>query len=224
MTEQSLYRLMSWLSPTYPVGSYTYSHGLENAVEQGLISDADSACNWISDILSLGSGIMDLVFVSEAYDAVDLPDRMRHVAELAFTFQPTAEISLESRAQGEAFLKVTTAAWHCDALDMLQKAWAGPYVYPVVVGVAAMGHGIDKIETLVAYAHSFIANLVSALVRLIPLGQTDGQQITALLAADIDEVVQQALTTPLESVSSTTLIADIVSMQHETQYTRLFRS
>jgi len=215
---------MSWLSPAYPVGSYTYSHGLENAIEQGLISDTDTAGNWISDIFNLGSGIMDLVFVSEAYDAVNSSDRMSHVAELALALQPTAEISLESRAQGEAFLKVTTAAWHCDALDFLQKAWAGPYVYPVVVGVAAMGHGIDKTETLVAYAHSFIVNLVSASVRLIPLGQTDGQRITALLAADVNDVVKRALTTPLESVSSTTLIADIVSMQHETQYTRLFRS
>ncbi len=215
---------MSWLSPAYPVGSYTYSHGLENALEQGLISDAGDARKWISDILSLGSGVPDLVFVSEAYDAVGSPDRLRDVAELAIAFQPTAEISLESRAQGEAFLKVTTAAWHCDALDTLQKVWPGPYAYPVVVGVAAFGHGVEKTATLVAYAHAFVANLVSAAVRLIPLGQTEGQRITARLAADVRAVAQRALTTPLESVSSTTPVADITSMQHETQYTRLFRS
>ena len=150
--------------------------------------------------------------------------RLSDVAELAASFNATRELALESHAQGRAFLDITANAWSTPALDMLQSAWDSPYAYPVIVGCAAAGHGIGVAETGVGYLHAFAANLVSAAVRLIPLGQTDGQRITAGCESAVNATAVRALQTDLDDVASASLMTDICSMKHETQYTRLFRS
>ena len=99
-----------------------------------------------------------------------------------------------------------------------------PVAYPVAVGVAAAGHGIAARSALNAYLHAVIANFVSAGVRLIPLGQTDGQRLLAALEPIVAATAARALTTKLDDVGSAAFRADIASMRHETQYTRLFRS
>ncbi len=223
-TDDDLYRLMTWMSPSYPVGAYSFSHGLESAVEAGLVRDVDGARDWIAELAARGGGQSDLVFLDAAWEAADDDRRLAEVQELALAFQPTAEIRLESAAQGAAFLKVTAAAWPCDGLDRLRTLADSEPAYPVVVGVAARGHGIDKRDAMRAYGHAFVANLVSAAVRLIPLGQTDGQIMTASLQRAVHDAVESALATPLDEVSSSCLMSDVMSMQHETQYTRLFRS
>ncbi len=222
----ALYRLLAWLSPGYPVGAYTYSHGLEYAVEIGLIDNAGSAGNWIADVVECGTGFSDTAFLAHAHAATEKADiaRLSDVAELAAAFNATRELALESHAQGRAFLDITANAWSTPALGMLQSAWDGPYTYPVAVGCAAAGHGIGSAETAVGYLHAFAANLVSAAVRLIPLGQTDGQRITADCEPAVNATVGRALQTELGDVASASLMTDICSMKHETQYTRLFRS
>lgn len=222
----SLYRLLAWLSPGYPVGTYTYSHGLEQAVEAGLVVDADSAGLWIRDVVEFGAGFTDTVLLAEAYRSVLSEDggRLGDVAELAAAFAATKELALESHAQGRAFFEITEAAWHTPALDMLRTAWPGPYAYPVVVGCAAAGHGVDLEDTAVGYVHAFGANLVSAAVRLVPLGQTDGQRITAALEPVTGAAARRALSTGPDEMGSATLMVDICSMNHEIQHTRLFRS
>lgn len=226
MAEGDIVRLMTWLSPSYPVGAYSYSHGLEHAVEVAAIRDRDSAGAWIADITAHGGGFADGVILAATHQAVEAGDdaRLAEIAELAAAFSPTAEIALETRAQGAAFLKVTAETWGCAALDRLAAAWPGPHAYPVAVGAALAGHGIALRSGLIAYLHAFAANLVSAAVRLVPLGQTDGQRILAGLASVIADTSERARATPLDEIGTASVVADIASMRHETQYTRLFRS
>ena len=225
-TDVNLMRLMSWLSPAFPVGAYTYSHGLEAAVENGEIHDRQSAANWIVDLVGTGGGRADAVLLAHAWRAVFNDDRaaLAAVAETAVALSPTSELSLETEAQGAAFLKAVDSAWPTRAVRTLRQVHDGPVAYPVAVGVAAAGHDVPLTETAIAYLHAYAANLISAVVRLVPLGQTDGLLLTQALEPLLPQVAAVALATPLEDLSSGTLIADIRSMQHETQRTRLFRS
>ncbi len=213
---------MSWLSPAYPVGAYSFSHGLEYAVDAGLVTDAESARDWIATIMMAGGGFVDLAFVAAGWDSE--PTELTGLNEIALAFQGTAEIRLESTAQGRAFYLVTAEAWPCEAIDAFQDVAQDEIVYPVVVGAVARSHGIDRGEAMMAYAHAFAANLVSAAVRLIPLGQTDGQRITADLMPTCTAAVERAVSTPVDEISMSTPMVDIASMKHENQYTRLFRS
>ena len=222
----ALYRLMAWLSPAYPVGAFSYSSGIEWAVEAGDIKDADSLKRWLAVVLGQGGGFCDAVFLVHAHAAVVAEDdkALREVAELAAAFAPSKERHLETTAQGRAFFEATKAAWPCAALDRLAANWDGDLAYPVAVGVAAAGHGIAVDAGLHAYLHAVTANLISAGVRLVPLGQTDGQRVLAALEPVVAATAQRALVTKLDGVSSAALRADLASLHHETQYTRLFRS
>lgn len=224
LNEAGLYRLMTWLSPSYPVGAFSYSHGLEQVVEQGGVIDAEGLELWLADLLTLGSGRNDAILFRHAFEAIDDAEALSAVAELAAAFAATAERQLETTAQGRAFAEATADAWPCQALDDLASAWEGPLAYPVVVGVAAAGHGLPLRAALHAYLHGFGANLVSAGVRLIPLGQSDGQRVTAALEPAITQTVETALEASLEDLGGSAVLADLAAMKHETQYTRLFRS
>ncbi len=227
MTEQSaLYRLMAWLSPAYPVGAFSYSSGIEWAVESGDIKDAETLKRWLAVTIAEGSGFCDAVFFVHAHRAVTAENdgALRDVAELAAAFAPSKERHLETTAQGRAFVEATRAAWPCAALDRLAAIWDGAIAYPVAVGVAAAGHGIAVEPALNAYLHAVTANLISAGVRLIPLGQTDGQRLLAAFEPIVAATAARALSIPLDQVGGAAFRADIASMRHETQYTRLFRS
>ena len=222
----ALYRLMAWLSPAYPVGAFSYSSGIEWAVERGDITDAKTLRRWLAVIMAQGGGFCDAVFFVHAHRAVVAGDEtaLRDVAELAAAFAPSKERHLETTAQGRAFVEATRAAWPCAALETLGTVWDGPVAYPVAVGVAAAGHGVAAEAALHAYLHAVTANLISAGVRLIPLGQTDGQRLLAAFEPLVADTVSRALATPLEQVGGAAFRADIASMRHEAQYTRLFRS
>jgi urease accessory protein len=224
--QSALYRLMAWLSPAYPVGAFSYSSGIEWAVESGDITDAASFRQWLDVVIASGSAFCDAALFVHAHRAAAADDAnaLRTVAELAAAFVPSKERHLETTAQGHAFIEATRAAWPCATLDMLAKAWDGPVAYPVAVGVTAAGHAIALEAALSAYLHAVTANLISAGVRLIPLGQTDGQRLLAALEPVVATTATRALTTPLDQLGSAAFRADIASMRHETQYTRLFRS
>jgi len=221
----ALYRLMAWLSPAYPVGAFSYSSGIEWAVEAGDISNAETLQAWLAVMLGEGGGFADAVFFAHTHRAVAANDAaLRAVAELAAAFVPSKERFLETTAQGRAFLEVTRAAWPCPAITRLDEAWEGPVALPVAVGVACAGHGIALTSALHAFLHALVANWISAGVRLIPLGQTDGQRVLAALEPAVGEAAARALMTPLDEVGTCAFRADLGSMRHETQYTRLFRS
>jgi urease accessory protein len=224
--EKALYRLMAWLSPAYPVGAFSYSSGIEWAVEAGDITNADVLRGWLSVMLADGGGYCDAILFAHAHRAVAAADNeaLRAVAELAAAFAPTKERHLETTAQGNAFIEATRAAWPCAALDRLKAIWDGPVAYPVAVATASAGHGIARAPALGAYLQAVAANWVSAGVRLVPLGQTDGLRVLAALEPVIASTAQRALTASLDDLGSAAVRADLASARHETQYTRLFRS
>jgi urease accessory protein len=217
---------MAWLSPAYPVGAFSYSSGIEWAVEAGDIRDAETLRAWLTVMLGEGGGFADAVFFVHAHHAGAIADTaaLRAVAELAAALAPSKERFLETTAQGRAFVEVTRAAWPCRALELLAAAWDGPVAFPVAVGVTCAGHGIALEAALHAFLQALSANWISAGVRLVPLGQTDGQRVLAALEPVVAATAARAKKKPLDEVGTYAFRADIAGMKHETQYTRLFRS
>jgi urease accessory protein len=222
----ALYRLMTWLSPSFPVGAFSYSSGIEWAVEAGDISDAASLRDWLAAMLADGSGFCDAVFLAQAHRAVTSHDdaALRDIAELAAAFVPSRERQLETTSQGRAFIEIARAAWNCDGLDETVAACGGAIVYPVAVGLVSAAHAIPLPPSLHGFLHAVVSNWISAGSRLIPLGQTDSQRVLAQLEAIVAATAQRAITASLDDLGSATFRADLASLRHETQYTRLFRS
>jgi urease accessory protein len=218
--------LMVWLSPAFPVGSFAYSHGIEWAVEAGDIRDAKSCEAWLADVLEHGGAWTDAVLLAAAHRAMEAEDHaaLIETVELAAVLAPSKERRLETLKQGEAFLIAARAAWPCPAFDRLKKTWNGEVAFPVALGVASAGHGMALQPTLEAWLVAFVSNLVSAAVRLVPLGQTDGTRIVARLTPLAREVAARAARSSLDDVGGAAFRSDIASMRHETQHTRLFRS
>ena len=226
MTEGSALPLLVWLSPSFPVGAFAYSHGLEWAVEAGDITDAQSCQAWIADLLDYGSGRTDAILLAAAWRAVMASDEdaLRDVAELAVALQPSGERHLEATAQGNAFMTASRAAWPSEALSFLMRAYEGDVVYPVAVGVAGAGFSMPLAAVLDAFLLGFATNLVSSAVRLGPIGQTDGQRTIAGLLTLVRKVARETETASLDNLGSSVFRSDIATLRHETQYTRLFRS
>jgi urease accessory protein len=227
ITEAGLYRLLTWLSPAYPVGAFSYSHGIEYAVEAALVTDRASLVSYAAAALEDGAGRVDAALLSAAWRAVACDDaaRLDEIADLAAAWRGTAEMALESETQGRAFLTTTRTAWPHPVLDRFAaRHGADAIALPVAVGVAAAAHAIALPLSLAAYLHGFAANLVSAGLRLVPLGQTDGQHALAALEPVVARAAAAALAMPLDEVTTAAPLIDWCSMRHETQYTRLFRS
>jgi urease accessory protein len=222
----ALYRLMTWLSPAFPVGAFSYSSGIEWAVEAGDIVDAASLRDWLSSVLADGSGFCDGVFLAHAHRAASLGDgaALREVAELAAAFVPSRERQLETSAQGRAFIDIASAAWNCDGLERMISCCDGAIVYPVAVGLVSAAHAIPLAPTMHAFLHALASNWISAGARLVPLGQTDSQRVLASLEPVVVTTAKRALEASLDDLGSATLRADLAGIRHETQYTRLFRS
>jgi urease accessory protein len=222
----ALYRLMTWLSPSFPVGAFSYSSGIEWAVEAGDIGDAASLRDWLASLLADGAGFCDGVFLAHAHRAASSADdaALAGVAELAAALVPSRERQLETSAQGRAFIEIARAAWNCDGLEQMIFGCGGAIVYPVAVGLVSAAHAIPLAPTLHAFLHALTSNWISAGARLIPLGQTDSQRVLALLEQVVVSTAKRALDAPLDDLGSATFRADLASMRHETQYTRLFRS
>lgn len=254
LSATALYRLLCWLSPAFPIGAFSYSHGLEAAAESGLVPDATSLQSWIGGVLTHGSGRIDADILCGAHRAAAAgafaalgADNRRGLA-----YRATAELALESAAQGEAFLATCRAAWH----DRFLEEWAAGRVrrahpdsgslkpdpgspdnavspdsragaavcYAAAVGAAAARSGIPLEAALVAYLQAMAANLVSAALRLGVVGHIGGQRILAALEPEGIRAAHNALTRGPDDFGAATFAVDLASMAHETQYTRLFRS
>ena len=222
----ALYRLMSWLSPAFPVGAFSYSSGIEWAVEAGDISDAASLQTWITSLLADGAGFCDAVFVAQTQRAASDGDakRLAEIAELAAAFVPSRERQLETSTQGKAFVQIARAAWNCGPLDGLIASCGETIVYPVAVGVVSAAHSIPAEAVVHAFLHAVVSNWISAAARLVPLGQTESQRVLARLEPAVGATAARALAASLDELGTATFRADLASMRHETQYTRLFRS
>lgn len=230
-------RLLLWLSPSFPVGAFAFSHGLEQAAARGWVKDAATLQEWLRDLVQVGSLRNDLVLFACAWRAAARAETasLGDVNELALALQPSAERHLETRTQGNAFLATIIAAWPCDGLDAVKQALTAPDLrrdasgaadtaYPVAVGAVAAAHGIAVDAGLTGYAVAFASNLVSAAIRLSVVGQTDGQRVMAALLPDLESAAVAAVNSTLDDLGSATFRSDLAQLAHETQYSRLFRS
>jgi urease accessory protein len=219
-------KLQLWFSPSFPVGAFAYSHGLEKAAEAGLVHDRESLQSWCLDLLERGSIRNDLILAAAAWGAVAAGDAaaLHEAAEVGSALHPSAERRLETLTQGGSFLAAIEAAWPSSALDMLRVTWDGPVTYPIATAVAAAGHDIGLAAFLDSYVAAFLGNLTSAAIRLSLVGHTDAQRILAALTPAATVAAQAAATLKLDDLGGSCLSADLCSLEHETQYTRLFRS
>jgi len=237
-------RLMLWLSPSFPVGAFAFSHGLEQAAARGWIRNAATLEAWLRDLIQHGSLRNDLILMGEAWRAARSPtprvggeSGLSAINALALALQPSVERHLETRTQGNAFFATIHAAWPCEGLEAVQQALfpsplvgegqgggLGDIAYPVAVGAVAAAHGIALDAALMGYALAFAGNLISAAIRLSVIGQTDGQRVMAALMLDLDGAAFDAATSTLDDLGSSTFRSDLAQLAHETLYSRLFRS
>ena len=214
--EPTLLRLLTWMSPAFPVGAFAYSHGLERAIHDGLVKDRATLADWLQNLLQHGSAWNDAVLLAESWrETAD--GGQGETGQLAEAMAGSRERHMETTLQGEAFLAAVTAWPGSDHV-------ASEAPYPVAVGRTARMHGISLEAALSAYLHGFTSSLIQAAMRLVPLGQSDGVATIAALEETILDVAQRADRSTLDDLGSATMMADIMAMKHETQYSRLFRS
>jgi len=223
--DAGLSKLLTWTSPSYPTGAFSYSHGLEWAVEVGDVRDVATLVDYIDAVLARGGGWIDAVLFARAYDCAHDASAFDEIADLAAALRGSAETALESHQQGAAFLAVTRRAWPHAQLDTFaERRGDASVAHSIAMALACAVHGIPRDVALSAWLHATAANLVSAGVRLVPLGQTDGQIATARLASRIGAIAADALDMSLDELGTAAPLLELCSIRHETQYTRLFRS
>jgi urease accessory protein len=205
-----LLRLLTWLSPAFPTGGFAYSSGLEWAVEAGDVTDEATLMAWVEDALRLGALWSDAILLRLAHRGED-------VASLGMALCASAERRLETSAQGAAFV-LAAAAWPGAPWD------DAPIPYPVAIGRLSAAHGIAEEATALAFLHAATANLVSAAIRLVPLGQAAGLRVQAALEPEILATLHATQNGVESDLGGAAWAADIAAMNHETQYTRLFRT
>jgi urease accessory protein len=241
--------LLNWMSPTFPVGGFAYSHGLEWAIEAGIVKDAASLRDWIGELLIRGSGWNDAVLFSACWDETDFGD----LNDLALALCASHERYLETTTLGRAFGSAASAfnrhpseSWgplnHCRAepaqgmpafAGMTEESERplpqagednGAIAYPIAAGMACKAAGIAREEALLAWLQQFASAQVSVAVRLVPLGQSKGLEVLRDLIPTIASVADCAARASLDDLGSATIGAEIAAMKHETQVTRIFRT
>ncbi|TPI64332.1 urease accessory protein UreF [Mesorhizobium sp. B3-1-3] len=223
MTEElssvALLRLMAWLSPSFPVGGFSYSHGLERAVHDGLIADRNDLAGWLETLVELGSGWNDAVLFAESWRRARDGGDLGEVVALAEALAGSQERHMETMLQGTAFLQAASA-WSSRALQRLPADCP----YCVAVGAAAGSSGISLSDALSAFLQAFFSNLVQAAIRLGVVGQVDAVALLAGFEPLALATASRAAASTLDNLGGAAFMSDIMAMNHETQYSRLFRS
>lgn len=209
-------RLLAWLSPAFPTGAFACSHGLEWAVETRDIRDGATLQDWLGDLIAFGSARTDTILLRHAHRAANDAAALREIAALALAIAAGRERHDEALGLGRAFLRAA-ANWRIPELPEDTP-------YAVAVGAMAGMHGIGEDATAVAYLQSFVSNLISAAVRLVPLGQTTGLQTLSALEPAIIGFAAITAGETLDDLGGCAFRSDLAAIRHETQYTRLFRS
>lgn len=202
--------LQAWFSPAFPTGAFSYSHGVETAIQDGLITDGQSLQSWIATLLRHGSGRTDLLFIKAAYEGE------QEANALCLALCASKERLQETTELGQAFSRVANTSYQTDLPDGL--------AYPVAVGLAARAEDLDLTLTLQGYLQAFAANLISVGVRAIPIGQQAGQHCLVGLYPVIEEVSEDAAEASLDEVGSAALLSDVMAMKHETSSPRIYRT
>ena len=215
MTEPAaLQKLLTWLSPAFPVGAFAWSAGLESAIADRTLTDSAALQNWLEGVLAHGGLKTDAIFVAHAWrGTLDLQE----LADLAIALTPARERFAETTITGDNFA-IATKAWPAE-LTLPQ-----PCPYPIAVGATAKAHGIGLEDTVLAYLTAAVHSQISVAVRLVPLGQTDGLRVMAALEPRVAALAKTAATATLADLGSIAYATDIAQMRHETLEPRIFRS
>ena len=225
--------LLQLASPALPIGGYSYSSGLEWAIESGVVSDEASAAEWVGDALMLTLASFDAPLMLAALRALrDAPDpasaslraRLSALNDAALAARETAELRLESRQMGYSLGRwlaavvpdASTDAWVAQTLD--------PLSLPVAWAMACHRLALDERSAALAYLWSFVENQAMVLMKAVPMGQIAAQRLLRTLTPMIDQALSRALDLPEQAWSSAAPLLAVASCHHETQYSRLFRS
>ena len=201
--------LFSWFSPNFPIGSFNFSHGLEAAVEMKFIHDSFTLENWISNLITDGSGKTDVILLSNAY-------RGKNINELALALCPSKERWIESIKLGKSFSKNIRDNWSYNIEDDL--------AFPVALGKAGSFFSIPLDQLLIIFLQSFASNLITFGMKHIPLGQSAGQKILINLIPVIQAQSMKHKNYDIKDVGSSAFISDLASMYHENLKNRIYQT
>lgn len=220
MTEAAaLQKLLTWLSPAFPVGTFAWSAGLETAIAEHVVTDSAAMANWLSGSLSHGGLRTDAILLAQAYGASGSAGELQELAELCLALAPSAERVAELKTVGGSFI-VAALAWPAPLPPDLPDTCP----YPIAFGALAAAHGIGLDDALLGFLTAAVHAQVSVAVRLVPLGQTEGLRVVAALEPLAAATAEAAATATLEQIGAIAYAADIAQMRHETLESRLFRS
>jgi urease accessory protein len=219
VSQTALLRLITLLSPSFPVGSFAYSHGLEQAAADGFVTNAAGLSDWLSQLLQSGPAWNDAVLLAEAHRCADAPKALRSVAELAGALAGSRERHMESQNLGAAFITAVRSG----GLAM-PEALGESAAYSVAVGAASAAQELTAIDALSAYLHAFVSNQIQCAIRLGVLGQNGGVGVLTGLEPLIAETAKRAAASTLDDLGANTIISKIAAMRHETLHSRIFRT
>jgi len=210
-TDSKLITVMQWLSPAFPIGGFAYSHGLEWAINKGYVSNREELQKWVSDLLEYGSLKNDAILIKLVLQGSD----PKEINELALALCSASERLSETQLQGGAFCKIMREVWSLE-IDEL--------TLPIALALAAKNESIDQNLVVPAYLHSFCSNLISVAMRLIPIGQTDGQKTLRELSPLISDSVRAVAKSDKDDLGSACFLSDVSAMQHEYLQPRVFKT
>ncbi len=222
----TLVRLLQLASPALPIGAFSYSQGLEWAVEAGTVHDADSARSWIGDLMEYAVGPGDAAVLWRCMNAAAADDRPTFIAWNAWyrASRETSELRAETEQTGGALIKLLGELGLVDAPARAMATDAMPVTLPAAFALAAHRSGVAAEQALAGYLWSWLENQVLAVMKAVPLGQVSGQRLLQALAARIPAIAAAARMLDDADVASFSPGLALASARHETQYTRLFRS
>ncbi|MDH1702086.1 urease accessory protein UreF [Comamonas terrigena] len=228
LAPSSFLQLMWLASPALPIGGFSYSEGLESAIQAGLVTNESEAAHWLVQQLHLTQSRGDMAVIAQAAAAWHSDDRERIAAlnQWVRTTRETSELRLQTEQMGRSLVDWLRNRHAGDAALQPAIAWLGTQdaSYPIAFSFAAHCTGATGRDALLAYAFGWAENMVQAAIKAVPLGQSAGQRILAQLTQDIPPAVDHALALPDHGRQAFSPMLAILSAQHEHLYSRLFRS
>jgi urease accessory protein len=207
---QDIMVLQSWFSPAFPIGAFSYSHGLETAIQQGRVADNASLAAWIDCLLRYGGGWNDALFIKLVYEEGSV------INTLCLALSSSSEREQETTELGRSFVRTLNASYGFELPDGL--------AYPVAVGLAARQEGISLALVIQSYLQAFAANLISVGVRVIPIGQQAGQACLVQLYPVIERMTKKVLNSNEDALGSAAFTSDLMAMMHENNSPRIYRT
>jgi urease accessory protein len=219
MTQSTLLRLMMLMSPSFPVGGFAYSSGLEQAVADGFVQNADALEDWLLAVMGQGPVWNDAVLLAQAHRLMTAGDALGELLDLAAALAGSKERFMEQQNLGASFIDAVRASGL-----MLPESLGKNAPYPIAVGAIAAAQSLDCKDALTAYLHAVASNQIQCAIRLGVLGQNGGVALLARLENAILKTAEAASNSTLDDLGSSAIIAEIMTMRHEDLHSRVFRT